>query len=695
MMEDTYTEKGTGESYQAGKRENLPLAVTEQFQVESLLHESERTKTWRIRKKDNGRRYIVKVRPVSERGQTEREEEILRLLEENGIAAPRFFETIHTEEESFFIREYIEGETLEEYEERRGGFSETELISIGMMILEKLRILHELPNPVIHRDIKPKNILLTGEPDSAMERDIVLIDYDAARFYKENAESDTVHLGTKQTAAPEQYGFAQSDVRTDIYGVGKTLIRLATGSYNERLLKNSEYSSELQELLLRCVSIDKEDRPASAEKMYRELKAMKKKQRFGKKRNQGKFIAVAVVLTGVLLFFGIWFERSRIRSNDRAETGNKSVSLEKSEKTEETEETEEPEEDESVEVPVHAPTEEVDFSGSVTLEKAVRTSLQKKENEKITYGDLEKITVLSIVGKHAFRTTGSYLYTGWDLFRFQPDGNEERYENVAKGDITDISLLAYMKNLHSVVLAHQYITDIRVLRNLPIEDLAITDCPVEDYRVIGKISGLKKLGIFCNQEIDLNFLKDLKDLYELDLGMVRCISLKPLEQTKIRMLRVFDITAEDESYSAFHGMKLLREFEGFQIGQEVVGGLKNHDHLDALILWRVNLTEGLSVLGSMRELEHLDIGDCVMPSMKGIENFPNVGTLFLPRSEKDFSGLFGLKQLRYINFAWCNIKDYSGLFLLSGITQVACKEYQKEEILKLQKNPSFEFEITD
>ena len=71
---------------------------------------------------------------------------------------------------------------------------------------------------------------------------LTLIDYETARCYKEGLDEDTYFMGTRGTAAPEQYGFGQSDIRTDIYGIGRTLLYLLTGGYRlEELDKKTAF----------------------------------------------------------------------------------------------------------------------------------------------------------------------------------------------------------------------------------------------------------------------------------------------------------------------------------------------------------------------------------------------------------------------------------------------------------------------
>lgn len=111
------------------------------------------------------------------------------------------------------LEEYIDGASLAEIK-----LPEKQVVALMEELCEVLVFLHG--HGIIHRDIKPSNLLLA--PDGHIR----LIDFDAAREEKPSGDSDTRLLGTKGYAPPEQYGFAQTDARADIYAVGVTMKQL-------------------------------------------------------------------------------------------------------------------------------------------------------------------------------------------------------------------------------------------------------------------------------------------------------------------------------------------------------------------------------------------------------------------------------------------------------------------------------------
>ena len=151
--------------------------------------------------------------------------------------------------DNFVVEEFIEGENLSEILEREI-LSEEKIISILTQLCECLKILHE--NKIIHRDIKPANIILRGEK-------IFLIDFGIARKIKNFSESDTEWLGTRGYAPPEQFGFSQTDCRSDIYSLGVTL----------KLFQPK--SARLQKIIRKATNFNPDDRFQSVDEILSEL----------------------------------------------------------------------------------------------------------------------------------------------------------------------------------------------------------------------------------------------------------------------------------------------------------------------------------------------------------------------------------------------------------------------------------------
>src|ERR1700730_8190726 len=128
----------------------------------------------------------------------------------------------------FLVMEYIDGSTLDELlEANHGPFSERRVLGWARQLSDVLEYLHNQQPPIIFRDLKPANIMLTRTGR------IKLIDFGIARLFRNTNSQDTQLLGTPGFAPPEQYGKTQTDERSDIYSLAITLFQLLTNTISE------------------------------------------------------------------------------------------------------------------------------------------------------------------------------------------------------------------------------------------------------------------------------------------------------------------------------------------------------------------------------------------------------------------------------------------------------------------------------
>lgn len=198
------------------------------------------------------------------------EANLIKQLDHSSIV--RIVDIIDNGNVIYIIEDYIEGETLSTVLENNGAQPQELVIEWAMQICEALEYLHTRKPPIIYRDMKPANVMLKPEGN------IKVIDFGIAREYKDQSLADTVSLGTKGYAAPEQFGGkGQTDARTDIYCLGVTLYHLLTGQnpceppYEIYPIRhwNPQLSAGLETIIQKCTQLNPDDRYQScAELLY-------------------------------------------------------------------------------------------------------------------------------------------------------------------------------------------------------------------------------------------------------------------------------------------------------------------------------------------------------------------------------------------------------------------------------------------
>lgn len=225
-------------------------------------------------------------------------------------ALPRIVDIIDERDKIFVIMDYIEGEPLDKILDEYGAQPQELVIEWAKQLCEVLDYLHTRNPSIIYRDMKPANVML--KPDGNLK----LIDFGIAREYKEQNLSDTVSLGTKGYAAPEQFGGkGQTDPRTDVYCLGVTLYHLVTGHnpceppYELYPIRywNPQLSGGLERIIEKCTQLNPEDRYQSCAELlyalshYEEYDDVYREKQKKKLRNFSVLAGASVVflLTGI------------------------------------------------------------------------------------------------------------------------------------------------------------------------------------------------------------------------------------------------------------------------------------------------------------------------------------------------------------------------------------------------------------
>lgn len=222
--------------------ESFLEAVTTEYDTLRVLKQSPRGTVSVVRHKKSGTCYVF--RRYSGSGEVYR-----RLLP---VLCPHLPQIMEAEQDgqTAVLEECVQGDTLAELL-MGARLTEREARQVTMQLCQALHVLHSMG--AVHRDVKPENVILRGS-------DAVLIDFDAARIYKDESESDTQVLGTTGFAAPEQYGIFQSDERADIFSLGVLLNIMLTGKHPSREMA----AGKMGRIVRKCTMTAPEQRYQSA-----------------------------------------------------------------------------------------------------------------------------------------------------------------------------------------------------------------------------------------------------------------------------------------------------------------------------------------------------------------------------------------------------------------------------------------------
>lgn len=221
------------------------------------------------------RKVIIKAEvPVPYRGNffpnnLKDEYELHKGLHHSGIAEMQ--ELIETTLYTYIVREYIEGMTVDRIIRKGGALEMRQTVVYAVQIAEILQYLHSLCPPIICRDVKPSNIIITPDGDARM------FDFSIAVKAQGDDYADAYIAGTRGYAPPEQYkGFAKP--RSDIYGLGMTMFYMLTDSdpgvlsYEQIQQTLEKFSPDMKRIIGKCIKKNYKNRYSDCGELIRELK---------------------------------------------------------------------------------------------------------------------------------------------------------------------------------------------------------------------------------------------------------------------------------------------------------------------------------------------------------------------------------------------------------------------------------------
>lgn len=571
-------------------------------------------------------------------------------------------------ETSWYMRDYIRGRTLSELVEQSAGMPglpRNQALGYVIQVTELLDFLHTLEPPIIHRDIKPQNVVVDDEGVCH------LIDMGISRIYSSQKGEDTVVMGTRGTMPPEQFGYQQTDQRSDIYSVGVLLLYCLTGDYvaNDDALKSVDYN--LRDIIRKATQFDPNMRYQTAREILDALLSARygtiSQSQFSERTARRRGVLTAVLAAIVIVFCLAAYPAAKLIST-RAVENAKQAEIDA----------------------LNAPYE---FKEPL-VEQGVRRLLGKENGKPITIGDLEEVGEFRICGKQHFYTWQTLMIIDGVPKLFEG----EYYESglfFEAGDISTLEDFTHMPNLTTLSLINQNISDISAIADMNLCKLELVQCPITDFSPIESLSSLNDLTISLCDLSDIGFTASLPNLSCISVDNTNVSDLSPLKGREIGQLSVLDCPVTDLSVvndinglvyvTVTYDPDILASMTGCTAKSIAVhyseGDVASLEGLDVF----PNLTELTLRHHSAQTMRVYIPEDLRLPNLKTLEF--DGGYLVLD----DFSGLDAFESLYSLGVRFCDVRGYDGLDKIPNLGKISCSDEAKGAINALYPDNNWEF----
>lgn len=637
---------------QLSEHVRLPDRITARYHIKACLFSDPGKEVYQLLSSDGRQSYALKQLPEDLKQANDAEYALLQSLDH-----PRLPKAVELFEEggfSYLIRSYAEGEPLYQLVKAHGAFTEKEITDITLQLCDTLIYLHAQKPPVIHRDIKPQNVIYA--PDGT----VTLIDFGISRRFDPEASQDTVFIGTSVTAPPEQFGYAQTDVRSDIYALGILMIFLCTGRYDRASLR--DMPARLARIAEKCTQFAPKDRYASAAQLKRALLLHK--------RSPGRRLIKAAAL---VLCLSASFELGRLfpfqaTAFAPADSPTPPASLHT---------------DSPIRATAVAADGTVSFA-SALIEKNIRVQLGKTADEPVMIGELDGITEMRIVGDST--------QIDADFIHFDGDRVLAGDKVLQRGSIGTLTDMALLENLNRLELVYQRIDDLSPLEGLHLSSLDIQGNFVDDLAPLGAMTTLTDLSAGRNPIDDLSPLSSLPYLKHISLQQAAVSDIAPLaEITSLRSADLFDIPCAD--FSPLAAMPMLESVKISDSSAGDVAVVTANKRLKEIAAHRCGITS-LEMFKALPDLEHLDLWENKISDLSGIEAHENLRYLNLNYTPvKDLTPLTQLEHIQELYLRQVRA-DLSPLLTIESLKKIQCTPDMQAAIDQIA-DASFSIEIVE
>ena len=607
----------------------MPERVTASYQVRACLKSAGEKEIYLLEPRGAGEQAVLRRLPSARHEVNAAEYRLLKSL--NHLQIPRAIDLIEEDGFSYLIRGYAPGVSLAQWVKARGASSEREAARVTLNLCDLVSYLHSRKPPVIHRDIKPENVILSSDGT------VRLIDFDIARQFDPAAATDTTFMGTIATAPPEQYGYAQTDARSDVYALGILLIYLLTGRFERSAL--FDLPPNLKKIAAAATEFSPQDRYPSAASLKRALRAA---GRVFPRRIAAAAFALAVA--GGAFCAGVMVRGGAAPPANAPRYAVSSVD------------------------------EAVSFKDA-GIEALVREALGMEPGEAVTHEDLYFVTELYAVGGLHGRYDPFLSYVGRQAYQGATP--------VARGDIRSLEDLKEMPNLKSLTLVYQKIKDLSPLKGLALRDLTLNGNFVRDLSPLQGMAALTRLEIEYTPVSDIAPLAGMTRLQMLNLHKTNVSDLSPLKESQsLSYLNVSAAPCAD--YSVLYSLPKLTEVSMSGAAVEDVVRMSEKPGLKTLIANDCGLTS-LGELAPMPDLETLVVCGVQVSDLSDIGRFPMLRDLELSNDAiHDLSPLKTLKHLERLDLRnagnGLDLRPLLGIPTLKTLVLTSGMRAQTEEI---------------
>ncbi|MBU5430263.1 protein kinase [Kineothrix sp. MSJ-39] len=652
------------QNYTEQAAQKLPVFLQDGYSVLSCYYAQEEKSCYLLQKKETQEKYIVKCRKEREdRDSLQKEyEELGRLAERY----PNLYQraTLHKADGYvYLLRAYMEGKNLEEYVAEDPYLKPERQLEILEEICQAVARLHAMDPVILHRDMKPQNLILDAGGH------VHLIDFETAREYDGTKKKDTVFFGTEGSAAPEQYGYAQTDVRTDVFGIGK----IAEYLYEEYQVGYDPLTEKrLQRIIKKATAFDPADRYQNVQALLLAFRSARRQT----ERGENKWLKAALAIESIVLLLvlaGALFFRTGFQKTENTKAEDYVTALAEGQAVQQDETAEDP----SAQAD---PDEIVTLEGDPLLLQAIRETAGSDE---VTKGMLSDITRIAVIGDQIY--TEETPVEDLENLVYQ-DGFNDRMVN---GGITDLSVLTNLPNLKEVFLCNQKITDISPLQELSIEGLYVCGNQIEDFSPVEKMQELTTLYLVDNPVRKVPQLSGCTKLTRLALCGNNYETLDFLEDSSICNLYAMGIYVEDESFGVLSTMQSLTELYTGAEQKNFYEEIPNLTELRMLSLWGGYFGTDLQIVSGLENLQNLFVNEGRVNSLAGIEHLQRLEVLCMDGTNAtDISPLAKLPRLQVVRLQGVPIEEFTPLFSCQSLQEVGADSSQKEKIEQLG-DPTF------